>query len=219
MKKVAVLGATGKTGALLVERLVQAGHEVVAVSRSAPARVHASGKVTALAGELTDPVFLKAALRHCDAVVSCLGQKRRSDSLFAARVSPADLLQRATRATLIAIGKSGQHIIYLSAFGVGADLPKHSIIFRTVLRLTSLRDAYRDHAEAERAIQDSTGRWTIVRPVGLTDGSEEKALVDKHDDWSSFDSISRRSLAAFLAVCAIDSEAVIGKVMTVGYAG
>jgi NAD(P)-dependent dehydrogenase (short-subunit alcohol dehydrogenase family) len=60
--KVVVIGATGTIGASVVE-LLQAGHEVVRVSRSGPLRI-----------DMTDPTSIEqlfVAVRDIDAVVCC----------------------------------------------------------------------------------------------------------------------------------------------------
>jgi len=213
--KVAVLAATGSTGSLVVDKLLLQGHEVVSVSRSpAPAR-HAEARFSSQAGDLTDANFLKRAITGCDAVISCLGQNRASKSLFAKRTSPPDILRRVAAATLAAIGDEPQHLVYLSAFGVGEDRKRHALLFRIILRLSSIHDAYLDHAEAEAAIRRSKAGWTIVRPPGLTDENEEVPLVDKSDRWSSFETASKKSVAAFLVLC-VERHGPLAMTLTVG---
>lgn len=204
--KVAVIAATGSTGALVVDKLMANGHEVVAISRSpAPGREPAS-RFSAKSGDLTSVVVLKNAIEGCDAIISCLGQSRASKSLFARRTSPPDILRKVAAATIAAIGNGPQHFIYMSAFGVGEDRKRHALLFRIILRLSSINDAYIDHAEAEAAIRRSSLLWTIIRPTGLTDKDEDVTLVDKGDQWSSFENASKRSVAAFLAQCAERQE-------------
>lgn len=215
--KVAVLGASGSTGALVVDALLARGHDVVALSRSAiPARAPAS-RFTQKAGDLTDAAFLRQAIAGCDAVISCIGQNRASKSLFAKRVSPADILRRVAAATIAAIGDGPQHFIYLSAFGVGADRAKHALLFRIILRLSAIHEAYLDHDIAEAAIRASGVRWTIVRPPGLTDKDEAVALIDKSDNWSSFEMVSKRSVAAYLVERA-EEAGPLGRTITIGQA-
>ena len=213
--KVAVLGATGGTGSLVVDTLLARGHEVVAVSRSPTPLREPAARFAATAGDLTDPAFLHKAIEDCAAVISCLGQNRSSKSLFARRTSPPDILRRVAAATVAAIGSSPQHLIYLSAFGVGEDRHRHALLFRIILRLSSIHDAYLDHAEAEAAIAKSPVRWTIVRPPGLTEKDAEVPLADKGDRWSSFETISRHSLATFLVQCA-ERQGPLARTMTIG---
>ena len=207
--------AAGFPKALVVNKLMAQEHEVVAVSRSpAPARTPAS-RFAARTGDLTDVAFLRTAIEGCDAVISCLGQTRASKSLFAKRTSPPDILYRVAAATIAAIGDGPQQFIYMSAFGVGDDLRRHALFFRIILRLSSIHDAYLDHARAEAAIRASNVRWTIVRPQGLTDKDEEILLVDKSDRWSSFESASKKSVAAYLVTCA-ERRGPLGATITIG---
>lgn len=70
---VAVLGATGSTGGLVVRALLQRGHRVRAVSRSRYPVADGEARVSSAQGDLTDEAFLRAALEGCDAVISCNG--------------------------------------------------------------------------------------------------------------------------------------------------
>jgi uncharacterized protein YbjT (DUF2867 family) len=213
--RVAVFGATGSMGSLVVKSLVERGHEAVAVSRSKP-DLEMSGRHESRVGDLTDPAFAARAIEGCDAVISCIGQKRKAASLWSACVSPPDILSTVAKAIIVAIGTdASKRFVYLSAFGVGEDLKKHSIIFRLILRSSSIWTAYQDHAEAERIIKASPVRWTIVKPPGLTDADRDVNLVDRGDRWSSFETVTRKSLARFLVECAED-EATIGRSMTIG---
>lgn len=213
--KVAVLGATGSVGKLVVDKLIASGHEVVAVSRSPAAARVPEARFSQRNGDLTDSAFLRNAILGCDAVISCVGQNRAGKSLFAKRISPPDILRRVTKATIQAIEPGGPHYVYLSAFGVGADRKRHSLLFRIILRLSSINDAYLDHDEAEQAIRASSLNWTIVRPPGLTDKDEERSLVDKSDRWSSFETASKRSVAAFLASC-VENVGPMRQTITIG---
>lgn len=216
--KVAVLGATGGVGALVVDVALARGHSVLAVSRSpAPAREPPS-RFERRTGDLTDPNFLGSAIAGCDAVISCLGQTRASKSLFAKRTSPPDILRRVAAATIKAIDDGTQHLVYLSAFGVGAERRRHALLFRIILRLSSIHDAYLDHAEAEAAIKRSQIAWTIVRPPGLTDKDKEVPLIDKGDRWSSYETASKRSVAAFL-VDRAEEKGPTSQTMTIGEPG
>lgn len=218
--KVAVIGATGSTGALVVDKLLERGHTVVAIGRSpAPSREPVTA-YTVKTGDLTSVDFLATAISGCDAVISCLGQNRASKSLFAKRTSPPDLLRNVARATIAVIGHDrdrdrNQHLVYLSAFGVGEDMHKHALFFRLVLRLSSIHDAYVDHAVAEAAIKASSVAWTIVKPPGLTDADSDIPLIDKSDTWSSFESVSKKAAAAFLVDCA-ENPATVGRSITPG---
>ena len=88
--------------------------------------------------------------------------------------------------------------MYLSAFGVGKELKQHALLFRMVLRLSSLGKSFEDHNQAEGIVRASKTSWTIVRPPGLTDRDEEVPLVDAQGKWSSFMTVTKKSLAQYL---------------------
>lgn len=214
--KVAVLGATGTTGSLVVKSLLERNHQVVAMSRSKPELGNLGDRVESRVGNMTDPAFVSSAIKDCDAVISCLGHNHKSANLWSARTSPADILASVARAVVSAIGQDkSKHFVYLSEFGVGEDLKKHSIIFRLVLRTSPIGDAYRDHAVAEEIIKSSAVDWTIVRPVGLTNSDKDVDLVDRGNKWSSFENVSRKSLARFLVECA-EYRTIVHRSMTIG---
>ena len=70
-------------------------------------------------------------------------------------------------------------------------------------------------ANAEAIMKSSRASWTIVRSVGLTNADKDVDLVDRGGQWTSFDTMSRTSLARFLVECA-ESRATIHKTITVG---
>ena len=165
---------------------------------------------------MTDRGFDAQAIRDCDAVITCIGHRRKSANLWSASTSPPGIMASITEAVVGAIGNdTGKHLIYLSAFGVGHDLKKHSVIFRLVLRTSSIRETYEDHAKAEAILKASPASWTIVRPPGLTNADRDVDLVDRGGQWTSFDTVSRTSLARFLVECA-EGRATIHETMTIG---
>jgi len=67
-----------------------------------------------------------------------------------------------------------------------------------VLRLSSLGKSFEDHNQAEGIVRASKTNWTIVRSPGLTDKDEVVPLVDARGEWSSFMTVTKKSLAQYL---------------------
>ncbi|MER7250626.1 NAD(P)-dependent oxidoreductase [Kribbella sp. NPDC000426] len=67
-RRLLVTGAAGKLGTVVTARFLQAGAEVVAVDRVAPAAGVAPG-VTPVLADLTDAAAVRAAIAGCDAVI------------------------------------------------------------------------------------------------------------------------------------------------------
>ena len=197
--KVAVFGATGSVGALVVQALLDCGHEAVSVSRSTPSQ-HYLGRYESRTGDMTDPAFIQSVMSDCDGLIFCVGQRLKSPkNLFSKNLSPSDIRTQIMGPTMRSIGSDdSKRVVYLSAFGVGTDLKKHALVFRLVLRLSSLGKSYEDHNQAEGIVRSSKTNWTIVRPPGLTDKDNVVPLVDSRGKWTSFMTVTRKSLAKYL---------------------
>src|SRR5437588_10426598 len=68
-----VLGATGRTGRLVVEQALAAGHTVTALVRSPEKLTTSSPNLRVVTGEATDRAAVSRALEGADAVISALG--------------------------------------------------------------------------------------------------------------------------------------------------
>ncbi len=66
--KIAILGATGVLGRPVVAKLLDRGHEVVAIARD-PSKLAAQSRLHAMHGDILDPASLVAPLAGCDAVL------------------------------------------------------------------------------------------------------------------------------------------------------
>ena len=102
--KIAVLGATGRTGRPLVATLLDRGHEVTALVRD-PSKVAGSG-ITVVAGSSTDPDAMTALVAGADAVVSALGPTNKESDLHTQTAQIlVDLLPAGAR--FVGIGGAG----------------------------------------------------------------------------------------------------------------
>lgn len=68
MATIAVIGATGRTGRLIVDRALAAGHTVTAVSRRPQAPTHPHHRLRQHAADVLHSAQLRVALRGQDAV-------------------------------------------------------------------------------------------------------------------------------------------------------
>ncbi len=158
-----LVGATGRTGGELLQRVVAAGHRVTALVRnpSKLARSHESLRVAA--GSVTDrPSVAKAfALDRWDAVVNVAG----ADPL-----KPSTLVTDSARA-LVAVAEEAKVARYVGITGT-AQMPKtlRGRIGIAVLRLTPVRHAARDHDGAFAIVRASTLDWALVGCPWIKDG-------------------------------------------------
>lgn len=107
--KIAVLGATGATGRLVVDRALAAGHGVTAVVRSEGHPPFPDG-VTVVRADVTDAASLAPALSGADAVIGTLGAQR------------GPLIERSTAAVVQAAAQGGPaRFVLLSGSSVLTD--------------------------------------------------------------------------------------------------
>lgn len=155
-----VLGAAGRTGRLIVEMAVAAGHEVTALVRDA-SRYDAPPGVRALRGDATDPATLARGMAGQDVVIDAVGGKtpwRKTE------------LERAVARALVAAARQhGTHrIIAISSLGVG-DSTAHAPLLLRLLLPTFLRGSTADKAAMEREVEQAGIPYVLVRPAVLND--------------------------------------------------
>jgi len=207
-KKVLIVGATGGTGRSLVEQALTAGHSVTAFVRNPEKVGRHHERLRVVAGDAASGApSLSQAMRGQDAVISALGrgQSFKADSL----------IQRSVPHLLAAMQEHGvRRLVFTSALGVAETVQQVPLMMRVFARLL-LRDIYADKAAGEALIRRSGLEWTIVHPVGLTNGpltgtyraGERLAL-------RGFPTISRADTAHFL-LSQLDDRSYIGKVVVI----
>ncbi len=207
--KILLLGATGRTGRLILDEALARGHHVVALARRPDALPPQAG-LTVIGGDPASAADVQRALVGCDAVISALNNNRTSDSPFAKPVSPAGFMSGVMRHVVAAMGtQQVQRVAVLSAAGAGDSFADMPWIFRVLIRKTNLGHTYRDHDEQERLVMNSGLNWTVARPVGLHDGQPKGTLVKTTGrDPKPGMRIARRTVARFLVACLDDPSAV-----------
>ncbi len=160
--KILVLGATGATGRLIVEKAVAEGHEVVALIRSKAKAADLVG-ANLIEGDARDPAALTRAIAGCDAVISALGTA----------MSPFREVTLLSTATSPLIGVMEQQnikrFVCITGLGAGDSRGHGGFFFDRLLLPLMLRKVYQDKDRQEDAIRASALDWTIVRPTVLND--------------------------------------------------
>jgi putative NADH-flavin reductase len=190
--RIAVLGATGRAGQLLVAELLSRGHELTVLVR-APEKLGATqGAVRVVTGSSTDADALASLLEEAEAVVSALGPTSRDSTVMSdtARVLVPAMEQSGIRRF---VGVSG------TGMDVEGDLKgrKDRVISSMVRRVGGVMAT--DKAQEYRILAASDLEWTLARPPRLVDGPATGRVVhDAHTPGRS-SSIRRADLAVFLA--------------------
>lgn len=173
--RLTVIAATGGIGRAVLAQALEAGHDVTAVVRD---RSKIDCQVPVVTADLAEPVTesLVAAVSGADAVLSCLGPRRRSETGIVApgtaRVIAA--MQAAGARRLLTVSGIGLTTVATSSRprpprrepGAGPFLNFVTLPIARAVIGTHMRDV----AAMEALLEESGLDWTSVRPPRLTDG-------------------------------------------------
>jgi uncharacterized protein YbjT (DUF2867 family) len=183
--RVVVIGASGRTGKLIVEQLVKAGHETVATIRNPKhmASMVKLGAETVILDleESTGPDFA-AQFKGADAVVFAAGSAEDDTN--------SDIDRTGTLKTVRAAKKVGA-MRYISVSALGATTPTPKKWLETEL----MKNYYKAKKAANKHVRDSGLDWTIIEPGELTDGKLTGKVTLAWDGVAP-DKISRADVAA-----------------------
>ena len=193
--KIAVFGASGKTGILIVYQALNQGHQVTAFARK-PSNVTIQHKnLRVVKGDILEPDNIKAAIEGQDAALCALGVNMNK---------PNTLLSDGTKNILNAMEACGvKRFICMSSAGIlGND---SGFWFGKIIMPLFLRHVFEDKRRQARIIRESHADWVIIRPVGLTDAPKTNTYKINFDLPTSR-SIPRADVADFMLKLLIDKR-------------
>jgi putative NADH-flavin reductase len=200
MKKILILGATGRTGTEVLHQALSKGYQVNALVRDSKKIQMEDPKLFVFEGDTRIPKDLNFALENCQAVISCLNISRKSDFPWAPLRTPVDFLSK-TMKSLVQVCKEQEvkRLVFTSAWGVAESRPFIPSWFAWLIDNSKLSAAYLEHERQEALVRNSGLDWTIVRPVGLTNSQKPKPVkvIFGNEQKPSF-TISRKDTAGFM---------------------
>lgn len=190
--KLAIFGATGKTGQHLVKQALAAGHEVIALTRT-PSKLAADNPhLKVVQGDMLDAGKVEAAIQGADAVLSTLGPSKGN---------PEYAVTKGTENILNAMQKHGVKRFVISAgAGVGdpKDTPKPINHFISFMIKTLSKNAYNDMLQVVKTVREAPLDWTIVRVPMLTDQPSQGSLRIGWVGNGTGPRLAREDMAAFM---------------------
>ena len=214
--KILLLGATGRTGRLILQKGIQDGHGLVAIVRDSE-KIKAD-EAEIIQGTSYDYATVERAISGCDAVVCTLNVSRTSDSPWARLRSPKDLISKSIENSLGAMEKQGvSRIVSLSVLGAGESRKKLPFVLKAVISLSNLKHAFNDHTRLEEIMAGSDADWTAIRLPMLTDDEgESEILVNMDDEVRLNPKINRESVARF-ALSILDDADYFRRIVGISY--
>lgn len=203
--RIAVTGASGKTGWRVVDEALLRGNQVVPILRpdSQVPQALAEGKVEIKRLDLANQAALVAALSGCDALVIATGARPSLDLAGPFKVDALGI-----RAQISACKKAGvERVVLVSSLCSGRFF--HPLnLFGLILLWKRL---------GERWLAASGLKYTIVRPGGLKEAEEQLELQGirfTDADQQESNSIPRR-LVAKVCLDAIELPAAVGRILEI----
>jgi hypothetical protein len=153
--KVALYGATGKSGSRILTELVSRGHQVTTLVRD-PARVPQSASdVLVKQDDLSDPKKIAAAIDGVDAVISAYAPPQNDpDQIVGVTQRQVEALSQGAKARLIVVGGAGGLNV-----APGVTLVDSGHLPEPYLPIAKA------HVKALNVLRASTIDWTYLAPA------------------------------------------------------
>lgn len=208
MKRVCIVGASGKLGQYMVQHALDRGYEVVGVCRErSVGKLDAfNGRIALVPGQTNDAAVIRQAVAGCQGVLTVLvpwGRRHYASGTAQAVLDHAEPGARLIFSCGWHISRDGQDV-YPPSFR------REETLARWLGRLTGMVDID-DQVEACRRIFASDTRWTVVRGSDLEEGESQGLPV-----WSSHvgdpilaSNITRRVDFALFMVAALENDALV----------
>lgn len=226
-----LLGATGRTGKQVVSELLSQGHTAVALVRT-PGSLSQHPGLTVVTGSPLSQSDIKAALSAApslapSAAIVTLNTVRKTDSPFAAQLSPPRFLADSSANLCEVLERAGIHrIVIMSTAGVGDSWPGLPWVSNAFMGWTNVKYALEDHNLVDEEIRLTKLDWTLVRASRLefydpkkqkqattTSNADVETLGSSGVGMRMTDSVHVSSAARFLVKVAVEGlfikEAVV----------
>ena len=187
-KRVALFGATGGSGKLLLKLLVAAGHRVAVLVRT-PAKLGEYAqheRVEVIEGDATAEADVRRTMAGAEVVYSTLGNVPRAKTMVMERAFTT-IVETAAGA------KEKPRCVFVTTVGVGPT----SWVVWFFLSLFVGFQVIRDYERADKCVREAEGgKCVLVRPNELTDKPAKGYIASDSGAWQA--SVSRQDLAQFL---------------------
>jgi putative NADH-flavin reductase len=154
--KLFIVGATGRTGQLVLRRAISRGHTVTAIVRK-PGTLDPHERLRTIPGDPLRVDDLAPGLAGSDVVISCLGQHSSKDGTLLLDAAGAML------EAMLSVGARRYLVV-----SQGLLFPNRNPIIFLLRRILARQVA--DSRAMEDLVRASDADWTIVRPPRLQEG-------------------------------------------------
>jgi putative NADH-flavin reductase len=198
--KILILGATGRTGRLVVEDALKQGYDLNVLVRDKNKMSFSSKSIKVYQGTPTRRADVAAAMQGCEVIISALGIARASDAPWSKLITAKNFISESMKNVIAEADQQNlKRLITVSAWGVGESKKEIPFWLRWLINYTNLGPVYAEHEVEEMLLANSNLNWTAVRPVALNDSKKIKTLKVSFNNFPKPSlQISRQSVAKFI---------------------
>lgn len=197
MSRIAVFGATGLTGGLVVKHALDQGHEVVALVRDPGKLALWHPSLNVIGGSPISAADVACCVQGVDAVIHCRGIGGKGDG------EPSTLISDSVKVVLSAMQCHGvPRIVCMSNVGAGGSGSWFANRIVIPLFLRWLIPIIEDKNRMEAALNESCVEWVSVRLPNILAGANKPIRVSADGRGIGL-SITAESAARFLVEQAV----------------
>jgi len=201
--KIAISGASGKTGYRVAEEALAAGYEVRLLIRNTSELPQSLKSSEQIIISLSDEKSLDNALTGCDALIIATGARPSIDLTGPARIDAFGVKKQVASCKRVGINR----LILVSSLCAGRWL--HPLNFFGLILVWK--------RWGERALETSSLDWTVIRPGGLSE--KEDALAKENVLFTGpdiqEDAYIPRRLVARSCIEAVKTPSSVGKIIEI----
>lgn len=157
--KIALFGGSGRVGSLMLNQLLEDGHEVIALART-PEKLPTHSKLTVIQGDAKEATEVDETIQEADVVMSALGTDK-STTLSVAIPHMIHSMNNHSIDRIVTIGTAGI---------LQSRIDESKLRYEAGDSNRKLTTAAEEHHTAYTALAASDLKWTIVCPTYLPDG-------------------------------------------------
>jgi uncharacterized protein YbjT (DUF2867 family) len=215
--KILLLGATGRTGKLVIDAATRRGHKISAIARD-PEKLK-DYQIDVTQGTPYDFETFEKALVGCEVVINTLNISRKSDNPWSRLVSPKDLISKSAINAVAAMKEAGiKRFIALSTMGAGSSWKTAPSILKLIVSISNLKYAFRDHGVQEEILQNSALDYTICRAPMLSNETNTLGAVAVQEGENPPKMVLSRNSAAEFFIKIIGNKEYIREIVNLSNA-
>ncbi|KAL6251448.1 hypothetical protein RBB50_001657 [Rhinocladiella similis] len=213
-----LIGATGRTGKLVLKEALTRGHAVTAIVRKPNSSLPVHADLNVVVGDPCNATDIEKALRSTKpgvpvVIISTLGQTRTSGNPWAAPTSPPRFMDASANAVLAASKAVESSVridklVVMSMFGVADSFKNLNFLLRWTMRHSNMVQTIEDQTLVDETVRRGNLPFVLVRPALLTEGDAApvKVYPSSAEGVGFMPKVSVKTIAKFLVDAALKGD-------------